>query len=391
MARCASLPVLWVRSVGPGTRPLLSPGVGAGRLRDQARGGEGTERDWKVWWEDKRTRGPAGRGDKPGPQSPSCRGSRPPAGLPGPLSPRCGGSLALDVPAHSVRDTAPGASSCPATAVRPRKTLRLQARRPPLQWALCPRGPVRERSRQGRELPGHLGGAVPRPGLGLQLTPRQQEQRPPLRCPCTSRRKVAQGPSGLVREACPAAPCRLPVHVASSTLPPATWGPGTRHVPRTCFLHAHDRPAAGGAAAAQAQGRAGSPSVSTGTAHGNGGWGQKRRLGGSSGPGLLGRAARASRRWKWAPMLREGVAGATFHPPHGESANSSDRLPSPACPALHAACSPSAECRFLPSACPTTRPRKRPDPKEAGGAPSGLAPGPPGAKPRSADTAAEES
>lgn len=114
--------------------------VGQGLLRDQARGGEGTERDWKVWWEDKRARSPAGRGDKPGPQSPSCRGSRPPAGAARPSLQGAEGRWPwTPSPLHSAGARRLGASSC--RHVRPRGYTGAPARRPALQWALCPPWP----------------------------------------------------------------------------------------------------------------------------------------------------------------------------------------------------------------------------------------------------------
>lgn len=119
---------------------------------------------------------------------------------------------------------------------------------------------------------------------------------------------MAQGPSGLARGSLSSErPCRLPVPwpVQLCCLPPGARDQSCP--PHACFPHAHDRPAAQRGPAAQARARAGFPSVSTDTAHGS------RRVGleaglweGLPGPGLLGRAARASRRWKWAPMLREG-------------------------------------------------------------------------------------
>lgn len=189
-------------------------------------GGEGTERDWKVWWEDKRARSPAGRGDKPGPQSPSCRGSRPPAGAARPSLQGAEGRWPwTPSPLHSAGARRLGASSC--RHVRPRGYTEAPARRPALQWALCPRcGPV-------REVP--IGPATPRSsrrsgaqawaGFTADAASAGHEARlsgaPHLE---------EEGGTGAVRpgEGKPVQRASLPpaCPVASSALPPATWGPG---------------------------------------------------------------------------------------------------------------------------------------------------------------------
>ena len=111
---------------------------------------------------------------------------------------------------------------------------------------------------------------MPRPGVGLQLTPRRQGTTPASPVPLTSRRKVAQGPSGLARGSLSSErPCRLPVPwpVQLCCLPPGARDQSCP--PHACFPHAHDRPAAQRGPAAQARARAGFPSVSTDTAHGS--------------------------------------------------------------------------------------------------------------------------
>ena len=338
------------------------------------------ERDWEAQWEDKRR--PAGRGDGPGPQSPSCRRSQLPAGAAWPLLkgreghwPRGPGPCPCST-AQGTRRL--GAYSCPH--IRPRVHTQAPACRPALQRALCPScGPVWEVPiRPTTPWSSGWCGAQAWGGFTADAVSARSPQ-PAGRdvrlssvslAPLPSRRKVAQGPSdlgqGTLSSEHPAA-CLSRGQFSSAA---CHLGPGTSHAhPTPASRTRMTGPAAWSGPAAWTRVRAGFPSMSTGTAH------ESRRLGaeaglseGLPGPGLLWRAAWASGRWKWMPMLTErGRRTRTFHPPSPESESIQvTHLPSPAAPNRAAWTCLSGTLSALGCHGTTRDPGKQPDPEEAG-------------------------
>lgn len=178
---------------------------------------------------------------------------------------------------HTAQARRLGASSPAGTSARG-ATLRLQHAAPCLQWALCPPVAPCGRFPSGQRPSVISGGAVPRPGLGLQLTPRQQGMRPAL---SGAPHLEEEGGTGAARpgEGKPVQRASLPpaCPVASSSSAACHLGPGTSHAhptPASCTRMTGLPP---GAAPRHRPGpERALPACLRAPATGAGGWGQRR-------------------------------------------------------------------------------------------------------------------